>query len=134
MKKILFTIVAILIFTFNAYAQQGYCVVKDGNGASVTITVVDTNYEGDVDLSVSSDCAYPVSVNYTLDYEILGKTLIAQDIHRHKVTSQAFNVLAQPNQSNTVRVKVRDLGVSRDETYVGINVTKVNISGTRCEK
>lgn len=124
MKKILLMLVAVLGFSFAANAQQATCKVREGNGATVVVTVVNWDEEGNVTLSVGSDCDDHVNVSFTLTYSQRtsgGGSMIGE------YTSQPFGLTVAPNQSNTTTVTIRMGGCKLSR------VSKVNISGARCE-
>ena len=132
MKNLIFAFAAIFLFTLHAHAQQNSCIVKDGNGASVTITVVQTYDDGKVDLSVSSDCNDFVNVNYTLTYRMYyyNEPKGNRQIIQRTETSQPFNVLAQPQSSTSIPVKINLKPIGE---LVKWEVEKININGARCE-
>ena len=124
MKKILLMLVAVLGFSFAANAQQGTCKVSGGNGATVVVTVVDWDEEGNVELSVGSDCDDYVNVSFTLSYN--QKT--SGGGHMNGVyESQPFGLTVAPNQSNTKTVTIR-MGSGKLS-----RVNSLNISSARCE-
>ena len=120
MKKILFILVAFFGIIVNVCAKDyATCVIKDGNGASVAVTVVDYS-EKSVRVTLSSDCDHPVLVSFNFRFKApsgYGGTYTA--------TSQTFTEVVQPNQSEP---KTYNLG----DTIKGIE--DVIIDGARCEK
>ena len=121
MKKILFVLVAFLGIIVNVCANDyATCVIKDGNGASVAVTVVD--YSGEiVRVTLSSDCDHPVLVSFKF-------TFATPPCHAGvctSATSQTFTEVVEPNKSEP---KTYNLG----ETIKGIY--DVIIAGARCEK
>lgn len=124
MKKILLMLVAVLGFSFAANAQQGTCKVRGGDGATVVVTVVDWDEEGNVTLSVGSDCDDHVNVSFTLTYK---QETSGGGFMNGEYTSQPFGLTVAPNQSNTKKVTIR-MGDSKLT-----RVLRVNISGARCE-
>ena len=121
MKKILFILVAFLGIIGNVCAKDyATCVIKDGNGASVAVTVVD--YGGEtVIVTLSSDCDHPVLVSFNFEF----KYSCGGGSGACTKTSRTFSEVVQPNQSAS---KTYNLG----ETIKSIE--DVIIAGARCEK
>lgn len=120
MKKILFILVAFLGIIGNVCAKDyATCVIKDGNGASVAVTVVD--YGGEtVVVTLSSDCDHPVLVSFNFNFKYpCGKYSTCTQ------TSRTITEVVQPNQSAS---KTYNLGHEID------SIEDVIIDGARCEK
>lgn len=122
MKKILLILVAFLGIIVNTSAKDyATCVIKNGNGASVAVTVID--YSGkDVRVSLSSDCDHPVLVNFYFKFYVPYN-------NGYEQTSQTFTEIVEPNKSDTktYTLKVRGEKIS--------NISDVVIvESARCEK
>ena len=123
MKKIFLMFIVLFAICFTANAQQATCKVKDTN-ASVVVTVVDWDEEGNVKLSVGSDCDDHVNVSFTLSYN---QRTSGGGYMNGEYNSQPFGLTVAPNQSNTITVTIRMRGCKLSR------VNRVNISGARCE-
>ena len=117
MKKFFALIVSLICMSVIAYADNyDTCKVTGGNGATVAVSIIDFDADGNVSVEISSDCDDYVNVSFTLtltsEYGTNG--------------SNSFTVSAQPNSNTVKKYKVRKK-VAHDITEVSVVV-----SGARC--
>lgn len=125
MKKFIITLISILGISYAANAQQAECVVRNGDGASVVITVQNYSKDGMVDLLISSDSNQYVNLNFTITY----LTRKPHDIYSSNRTTKPYNVLWKPLDTDTKIVYINNL---EDQKIVS-SIESINISGARCE-
>lgn len=119
MKKLFVLLVAMLGISLTTMADNyDTCMVKDGNGASVSISALDWDDDGYVKVQISSDCDDFVNVTFDLDLRSSNGSYIG---------NQTFVVTAKPN--------CNDIQVFRVRIVNEYNVGKVNVTvkGARCE-
>lgn len=118
MKKLFALIVSMICMSVITYADNyDKCKVIGTANATVAVSVIDWDDNGNVTVEISSDCDDYVNVSFTL-------TLRAQGAKRG---SSTYTVSAQPN-SNTVK-KYR-LRRSYDDSITQVDV---EVTGARCE-
>ena len=122
MKKLFITLVTILSVSLTAMAD-GYdsCVVKNGNGASVVVSVEDFTKDGTVYVNIASDCDDYVNVTYTLTLREYNGMRTGNPV----TGEQTFTYSVQPN-SNTSKTH----RISVSSAVVEVDVT---VKGARCE-
>ena len=127
MKKILLILVAFLGISLNTSAKDyARCVINGGGGASVTVTVVECEQK-DVSVTLSSDCAYPVSVTFYFRFYV-------KDRHVHGlITSQSFTVTVPAGQDTPKKYTLRDSKDTWGFTEIS-SIADVVIDGARCIK
>lgn len=119
MKKLFVLLVAMLGISLTTMADNyDTCMVKGGNGASVSISVLDWDDDGYVKVQISSDC--DDFVNVTFELNLRGSS-------DYYISSQTFVVTAKPNCNDIQVFRVRNVNES--------NVRKVTVTvkGARCE-
>lgn len=118
MKKLITLIVSMICMSVITYADNyDKCKVIGTANATVAVSVIDWDDNGNVTVEISSDCDDYVNVSFTL-------TLKHKAIIRE---SGSYTVSAQPN-SNTVK-KYRLRRYSDDY----ITEVDVKVTGARCE-
>ncbi|MBR3608275.1 MAG: hypothetical protein IKL50_00110 [Bacteroidales bacterium] len=132
MKKILFSLLFVLFAVSNSVAQQGSCVVKNGDGASIVITITDwgTDY---VMASFSTDCSYPVNVSFSFKVDTCNpdKQEWTGERYQKNHKSQPFAKTVSPNQSSAPEMfKINGINKGAEIT----EVKSVDVWGARCEK
>lgn len=125
MKKFIITLISILGISYAANAQQAECVVRNGDGASVVITVQNYSKDGMVDLLISSDSNEYVNINFTITY----LTRKPHDYINSSRTTKPYNVLWKPLDTDTKIFYINNL---EDQKIVS-SIESINISGARCE-
>ncbi|MBR2115534.1 MAG: hypothetical protein IJ942_00780 [Alistipes sp.] len=120
MKKIIVIILASIGIFINANAESyGSCKVAGGNGATVAVTVMDFDTEGNVSIQISSDCDDYVNVTFTLE-------LISEE--RSKLASRTEVLSVQPNSNTQKNYYIPFNTFSNKVDHVNVIVT-----GARCE-
>ena len=122
MKKLFITLITILSVSLTAMADSyDSCVVKNGNGASVVVTVEDFTANGTVYVSIASDCDDYVNVTYEISlyhYSTGFYQCVARD---------TFTVSVQPNSNTPKKHEIKFKG------FYEIAKADVSVSGARCE-
>ncbi|MBP3440722.1 MAG: hypothetical protein J6K24_05705 [Tidjanibacter sp.] len=120
MKKLFVLLVAMLGISLTTMADNyDTCMVKGGNGASVSVSVLDWDDDGYVKVQISSDC--DDYVNVTFELKLYDKT------HGQEYGKQTFVTTAQPNSNNVAEYRVRIKGTD------GVRSVGVTVKGARCE-
>lgn len=120
MKKLFVLLVAMLGISLTTMADNyDTCMVKGGNGASVSVSVLDWDDDGYVKVQISSDCDDYVSVTFELE--------LRNTTHSKVYGTQTFVTTAQPNSNNVEEYRVR---IGENCTVNKVNVT---VKGARCE-
>ena len=118
MKKFFALIVSLICMSVIAYADNyDTCKVTGGNGATVAVSVIDFDNQGNVTVEISSDCDDYVNVSFKL---------ILTDEYGYDNGSNSFTVSAQPNSNTVKKYKVRK------EAAHDITEVSVVVSGARC--
>lgn len=125
MKKFIITLISILGISYAANAQQAECVVRNGDGASVVITVQNYSEDGMVKLLISSDSDKYVNLNFTITYS----TRKPHAYGNYVRTTKPYNVLWKPLDTDTKIVYINNL----EDTNSVLSIESINISGARCE-
>ena len=125
MKKIFVVLFAFLGISLTVSAKNyATCVVEDGGGASVSVTVVDVNGKN-VDVLLSSDCLYPVSIQFEIEFTIPYG-------NGYTWTSETITVTVPAGQDTPKTYTLKD---SNGRYYEEIaNIKNVKIWGARCRK
>ena len=129
MKKIFLVLFAFLGISLTNYASNsGTCTVIGGNGATVVVTVTNYYDDGNVDVSISSDCDDYVNVSFTIRYTTYSTTSHSNSAPR---TSQTFTKLAQPNSDTPITVTLQD---SFSKSTILSKIEHVEVTGAKCQK
>lgn len=119
MKKLFALIVSMICMSFIANADNyDTCKVTGANGATVAVSVIDFDDQGNVTVEISSDCDDYVNVSFEL-------TLRNNSSY---CGSSRFTVSAQPNSNTVKKYKIR-----KTQNF-DIHKVDVNVSGARCTK
>lgn len=120
MKKLFALIVSMICMSFIANADNyDTCKVTGANGATVAVSVIDFDNQGNVTVEISSDCDDYVNVSFNLTLKSVSSTICG---------SSSFTVSAQPNSNTVKKYKVR-----KTQSYM-IDKVDVIVSGARCTK
>lgn len=119
MKKLFALIVSMICMSFIANADNyDTCKVTGANGATVAVSVIDFDDQGNVTVEISSDCDDYVNVSFNLTLKSVSSTC----------GSSSFTVSAQPNSNTVKKYKVR-----KTVSYAIVKVDVI-VSGARCTK
>lgn len=118
MKKFFALIVSLICMSVIAYADNyDTCKVTGGNGATVAVSIIDFDADGNVSVEISSDCDDYVNVSFKL-------TLTNE--YGYNDGGSSFTVSAQPNSNTVKKYKVRK------KSAYDITEVSVVVSGARC--
>jgi len=120
MKKFFALIVSLICMSVIAYADNyDTCKVTGGNGATVAVSVIDFDADGNVSVEISSDCDDYVNVSFTLTLFLKNST---------DLVKSSFTVSAQPNSNTLKKYRVRKTN------SLDVRSVHVEVKGARCDK